>query len=248
MRMKRLEEEVGKPLFQKVGRRNVLTNDGRLLATHAARMLRVQHEALSQIRAPEVTGTVRLGVPDSYVPTVLANVLSGFRETHPQVEVDVLCDNTPGIRRALGKGELDLGICSDLSGQEQGAVLLQDRLIWVTSEPHQTHLLDPVPLALYPEPSLLNKWAVESLKFCARPHRRILSSTNLLALQAAVSSGLAVAAIMRSSNTQGFQELSVENGFPELPSVSVTLNLPKRAGTVAGASLAAHITERLVLR
>lgn len=246
IQMKRLEQVVGKPLFRKVGRRNVLTNDGRLLATHAASMLRIQHEALSQIRAPEVAGTVRIGVPDSYAPTILVDVLSGFQEQFPQVEIEVHCGNTPNIRHALEKGELDLGICSDLPGQEKGDVLLEDRLVWVTSPSHDTHLHKPVPLALYPAPSRLNTWAVEALNSWERPHRRILSSTNLLALQAAASSGLAVAAIMQSSNTAGLRELSASEGFPKLPAVNVTLNLPKRASSAAGSSLAEHIVERLV--
>ena len=73
----------------------------------------------------------------------------------------------------------------------------------------------------------------------------VFSSSNLLSLQAAVAAGFAVAAIMRSSNSQGFRELSREDGFPEMPEVNVTLNLPKGARSDAGARLAAHMAEQL---
>ena len=47
MQMRRLEERIGRPLFEKDGRMNRLTDDGERLLTYARRMMRLNGEAVA---------------------------------------------------------------------------------------------------------------------------------------------------------------------------------------------------------
>src|ERR671916_535781 len=93
MQMKKLEEQVGRPLFAKDGRSVILTPDGEALVGYGRRILKLTQEALQRFRAPEIEGTIRLGTPDDYAGRFLPDILARFAASHPQVEVDVTCQS-----------------------------------------------------------------------------------------------------------------------------------------------------------
>src|SRR5215207_4854795 len=88
MQMKKLEEQVGRPLFAKDGRSVVLTPDGEALVGYGRRIMKLTQEALQRFRAPEIEGTIRLGTPDDYAGSFLPDILARFAAGHPNVEVD----------------------------------------------------------------------------------------------------------------------------------------------------------------
>src|SRR3954467_1409466 len=66
MQMKRLEERLGKPIFEREGRASRLTEDGERLLYYARRILRLNMDCLASFAEAELAGRVRLGVPDDY--------------------------------------------------------------------------------------------------------------------------------------------------------------------------------------
>jgi DNA-binding transcriptional LysR family regulator len=65
MQMKRLEERIGRPIFERDGRTSKLTEEGERLLDYAQRIVRLNAEALSSIGNTNLSGRVRLGVPES---------------------------------------------------------------------------------------------------------------------------------------------------------------------------------------
>ena len=110
MQMKKLEEQVARPLFAKDGRSVILTPDGEALVGYGRRILKLADEAMQRFRAPEIEGTIRLGIPDDYAGHFLPDILARFAASHPNVEVDVFCqssrellahlDSTPSTSRS----------------------------------------------------------------------------------------------------------------------------------------------------
>ena len=80
MQMKRLEETVNQPLFEKQGRRSVLTSHGDNLLLYARRIVKLQNEAMSTLSNPEIQGDVRLGVCDDYVSNLMPPILVSYAE------------------------------------------------------------------------------------------------------------------------------------------------------------------------
>ena len=92
MQVKRLEELIGKPLFKRDSRHSRLTADGLTLLNYARRILKLNEEAVSLLQRPELTGWVRIGLPDDYATRFLPEILAGFSRTHPRVQVEVTCE------------------------------------------------------------------------------------------------------------------------------------------------------------
>lgn len=88
--IRRLEEELGEPLFERASRDGTLTAPGRLLRGYAERLLRLRTEtltALEELRSLE-RGRLTLAA-NEYTCLWLLPVLDGFRRAHPQIGVTV---------------------------------------------------------------------------------------------------------------------------------------------------------------
>ena len=120
MQMKRLEEDLGQPLFVRDGRSMKLTYSGETLLPYARRMLKLHDEALSVIRRPEMFGRVRLGAPYDYAEHVLPIVLSRFAETWPLIQIDVVFDRGKRLEDDLNEDRLDIIIKSDIGMEQRG--------------------------------------------------------------------------------------------------------------------------------
>ena len=135
MQMKRLEEAVGKPLFRRVGRTNQLTAEGDQLLGYAYRIIALNERAMAALTQPELEGRVRIGTPDDYAEQFLPDILSRFSQTHPRVEVEVVCEVSGGLWRRIKADRLDLAIVNKafLKGGVIGTLFRIEPLHWVTS-------------------------------------------------------------------------------------------------------------------
>jgi DNA-binding transcriptional LysR family regulator len=106
MQMKRLEEQLGRPLFSKDGRGTKFTRDGERLIDYARRIVALSDEAVSAFTKPDITGTVRFGTPDDYAEFFLPVILGRFARTHPQVTVDVECVPSSELMGRTARGEM----------------------------------------------------------------------------------------------------------------------------------------------
>jgi DNA-binding transcriptional LysR family regulator len=114
MQVKRLEEVLGQPVLNRSKGGSVeLTPHGQYLLARARQILALNDEVLTTFRAPQIAGTVRLGTPDDYAFAYLPPILKRFAETHPAVQVDVLCSPSGELMRRLKADEIDLTLVSD---------------------------------------------------------------------------------------------------------------------------------------
>src|SRR6266700_3684867 len=93
MQMKRLEERLGKAIFARDGRASRLTEDGERLLDYARRIVKLNAETIAAF-SDELTGRVRLGVPDDYADRYLPEIMARFSRAYPGVELTVICEET----------------------------------------------------------------------------------------------------------------------------------------------------------
>ena len=87
----RLEQHLDTSLFNRTSRRLALTESGKRLATHAARILeegQAAEEAARQDTA-ELSGTIRLGAPMTFGLLRIAPLVAEFAKLHPAVDIDL---------------------------------------------------------------------------------------------------------------------------------------------------------------
>jgi DNA-binding transcriptional LysR family regulator len=245
MQMKRLEERLGRPIFARDGRASKLTEDGERLLDYARRIVKLNIEALAAFSDAELTGRVRLGVPDDYADRYLPEIMARFSRVYPGVELTVTCEPSVELFQRIDANDLDLAIVTDCGSARASESFRRERLLWVTSSRHPTHLEQPLPLALGRTTCGWRRAAVECLDTIGRPYRVLYSSANAGAVAAAVLSGLAVSVFPESGLRTGMRVLSATDGFPELPSCRVGLVRSPHERSPLAEALAEHIISSL---
>lgn len=245
MQMRRLEERIGKALFVRDGRASKLTEDGERLLAYARRLMRLADETLSAFDEAELTGRVRLGTPDDYADRFLPEILARFAHSNPRAEVTVVCAPTPLLVEAVRNDELDVAIITHVRDKGQAEVIRREPLLWVGSQRHGTHEIDPLPLALGRPTCDWRRAAVEGLERAGRRHRLLYVSWNSTAVGAAVLAGLAVSVLPESAFRQGMRVLGEQEGFPRLPSVEIGLVRGRGGRNPVAEALCGHILSSL---
>ncbi|GGE34589.1 LysR family transcriptional regulator [Agaricicola taiwanensis] len=245
MQMKRLEERLGKPIFMRDGRQSRLTEDGERLLDYARRIVKLSSEALTALSDVDLTGHVRLGLPDDYADRYLPEILARFSRSNPRVEVTVVCEPTPDLVDSLNDGGLDLAIITHTDRRGPATIVRQEQLLWVTASNAMVHEEDPLPLALGRPTCAWRRAAFERLEAVGRSHRVLYASWNSTAVGAAVLAGLAVSVLPESAIRPGMRVLGPSDGFPALPSIKIALlKNPHETSTLIEA-LADHIVASL---
>lgn len=245
MQMKRLEERLACPIFARDGRASKLTDDGERLLDYARRIVKLNVEALAAFSDAELTGRVRLGVPDDYADRYLPEIMARFSRAYPGAELTVTCEPTIDLFQRIEANELDLAIVTDCESTRASESFRRERLLWVTSSRHPTHLEEPLPLALGRPTCGWRRAAIECLQSIGRPYRVLYSSANAGAVAAAVLSGLAVSVFPESGLRTGMRVLNPADGFPELPSCRVGLVRSPHERSPLAEALAEHIISSL---
>ncbi|MDQ0512682.1 LysR substrate-binding domain-containing protein [Ancylobacter amanitiformis] len=246
MQMKRLEERVGKPIFARDGRASRLTDEGERLLDYARRIVKLNMEAMASLASAELSGRVRLGVPDDYADRYLPEIMARFSATHPNVELTVVCDPSTDLIDRIDTGDLDLAIVTDCETMHrEPEIIRREQLLWVGSMRHSLHLEDVVPLALGRQSCNWRQEAIAMLQALGRPFRILYTSSNSTAVSAAVLAGLAISVLPESGLRPGMRVLGSSEGFPTLPPCRIGLLRNRHEASLLADALATHIVQGL---
>lgn len=110
--IKQLEQEVGAPLFDRLGRSIRLTEPGRILVEHAQRALREIETGLTAVTELEglIHGHLRVGVFQSFGNSPLPAVLAAFHQAHPGIRISVRQMSLADMEIGLVDGALDFAV------------------------------------------------------------------------------------------------------------------------------------------
>lgn len=106
----RLEEELGRPVFERQSRSIALTDTGVLLQRRAKEILLILDDTMSEIADDGHSGRIRIGAIPTIAPFFLPDLLRRFATDFPQASLVVQEETTDVLLRACSDGELDLAI------------------------------------------------------------------------------------------------------------------------------------------
>ncbi|WP_046866459.1 LysR substrate-binding domain-containing protein [Microvirga massiliensis] len=245
MQMKRLEERIGRPIFERDGRHSRLTDDGERLLDYARRIVRLNAECLASFDDKELVGRVRLGLPDDYADRYLPEILARFSRSNPRAEVTVMCEPTPNLIDRVQNADLDLAIITHVDHRWPSEIVRVEQLLWVTSSRHAIHEEASVPLAMGRPTCNWRQSATDALQSAGRPFRILYVSWNSTAVGAAVLAGLAVSVLPESAVRSGMRILGPSDGFPALPSCKIGLIRNQHEPNSLADALGVHIKQSL---
>jgi DNA-binding transcriptional LysR family regulator len=225
--IRRLEDSVGRPLLLRKGKRVSLTEEGERLLGYARRILALADEARDVVARSAPESIVRLGIPEDFAAYRLAQVLSKFARSRPDLRLDVRCDLSVRLRRDLARGEFDVALIKRDAGDESETGALAtwpERLRWVTSKRFPVDIdRDPLPLAVFEQGCLYRRRAIHLLEAAGRTWRVAYTSPNLAGIQAAVSVGLGVSILRDVAVLADHRVLGPREGFPKLTNTEMAL-------------------------
>ncbi|MER9233906.1 LysR substrate-binding domain-containing protein [Mesorhizobium sp. M0622] len=245
MQMRRLEERIGKPLFEKDGRTNRLTEEGDRLLSYARRLLYLNKETLAAFDDRRLEGTIRIGTPDDYADRFLPEIMARFARSNPHVELTVICEPTPGLVEHIKRGNLDLALVTHNDARGQSEVVRREPLLWVTSANHATHEQTILPMAFGRPNCIWRRAAADVLDQQNRDYRILFTSFSATVIAAAVLSGLAISVLPECALRPGMRVLGEADGFGALPDCRIGIMRGQTSQPEIVDALARHISESL---
>ena len=141
--IQQLEQELSVKLFERIGRRMVITQAGRDILPFADTiLLAAQQLADYGKEINQITGTLKISMPETLITYKMQPVLSEFRRQAPGVRLSVQALDCYSVRRQIISGADDLGIHYDIGGYSDSFIVEE---------------LSSFPLVLIASPSLDEK-------------------------------------------------------------------------------------------
>ncbi|CAN5173577.1 LysR substrate-binding domain-containing protein [soil metagenome] len=236
--LRRLEDQVGEPLFRKSGRGLVPTAAGEVLLSYARRILDLNDEAVFALRGHAVAGEVRLGLPADFAEVWLPEALGRFGRAHPTVRITATVDRNRLLLERLDQGELDLALTLNQGGRSDSRLIAALPAVWIgVANRPSPQADDPVSLVVADAPCFFRQRAIEALDRAGRSWTIAVVSPSLGGIWAAVEAGLGVTLRTTAGLPPSLVPLS-DLPAPSQPHMTLTLNDGGRTLSPAATRLA----------
>ncbi len=244
----RLEQALGRPVLLRDTHRVALTPDGQALVGFARGVVEA-HDRLHEFFSPSgLRGRIRLGASEDYTLSALAQVLARFAARHPSVDLQL----TVGLSRVLYQGydvgELDVIFGKRRAGDPRGELAWREELVWVGRPGVAPDPASPLPLVLYPPPSITRALAIDALEATGRSWRIACTTGSLTGLRAAAEAGLGVAPHSAKLLPAGLAPVPSTAGLPSLGAVEFVVIGPGPHHVVATALMEAILASAAELQ
>jgi DNA-binding transcriptional LysR family regulator len=221
--IRRLEELSGKPLFNRLGNRMVLSAEGHSLIDPGRHLVAANDHLWASLRTPAFQGEVRFGAPYDILGTYAPPVLRHFASSFPAIRVTLVCQDSVVLLAGLTSGDLDLALTTERGCGKGGETLREDRLVWVGARGGSAHTRDPLPVSLGAEACLFRPIAIAALRKARREWVAVCEVSNMEPVRATIEADLAVTPLLSSSVPDSLQVLAEDPHLPNLPAFNVNL-------------------------
>jgi DNA-binding transcriptional LysR family regulator len=204
----------------------------------ARNILAANERAERYFAGSQSRGRLRFGASEDFVASRLPEVLQEFVRAHPLVDLELTVGLSGELNQKLDRGELDLVCGKRHPGEENGGLIWRDGLVWVSSDQRPFDPSLPMPLILYPPPSITREIALAALERDGRAWRIVCTSGSLSGLRAAALAGLGVTVVAAGLIPPGLAEIPGGHGLPALGTVEFVLHGAGRVMHAPAAKLA----------
>ena len=246
LQMKRLQDDLGVPLFRKRGRGLALTEAGEVALAYARRILAVNDEFLETMQGAKLAGYIRVGCPQDFAST-LPSVLSRFSLLYPHMQVELRVEGNAALADSVDTLQIDLAIVIGHENRQTAQTVGHLNVVWIASSGFVPPRDQPLPIAVLGPQCAFRKCAIQRLEEARTPYRIAASSPSLEGLWAALRGGLGVTARTALNLPQDLVSAKSLYDLPPLGSMPVTLQRNAQSNGVAADRMASLLTEALRL-
>ncbi len=227
--IRRLEQQVGRMLMLRDTHSVSLTADGEAMAGFARNILAASEQAAAFFSGDRPSGRLRIGIADDLALTRLPQILRDFRRDNPLVDFDLTVDQSGALHQRLEGDKLDVFVGKRPSGEQRGQLVKRERLVWVGTPSTWLDHARPLPLVVYPSPSISRTEIRAALNRARLPFRTACVCRGVNGLIAAVAAGVGISAMAASLVPAQLATLAPGHRLPELGTIDlVLLTNPRR--------------------
>ena len=188
----RLEHLAGRRLIERDTHSMALSVDGEVLLEQAKLVLEAHARLTRSLTRTPLRGQLRIGASEDFVLSALPDVLAAFARRHPEVDLTVRAGLSIDLYEAYDAGKLDLLFVKRRNGDRRGALAWREPIAWLGKQDLRLDPHAPLPLLLYPPPSVTRAQALETLERTGRSWRIAFTSDSLAGLSAAARAGIGI--------------------------------------------------------
>ena len=112
--IKQLEEEIGSPLFDRIGRNVYLNHYGEELIPYARQLVSIATHMENFLKPEEsMYGTIKIGMAQSLIELLLEDAFLRYHRRFPLVRLELTVDATSTLKSLLQHGQLDMACLID---------------------------------------------------------------------------------------------------------------------------------------
>ena len=233
--LQKLEAATGRRLIDRDTHRVRITPPGEVVLEHARRVLDANDEFARALSATPLRGRLRFGASEDFVLSALPDVLAAFVRRHPDVDMELTAGLSQDLYRAFDAGDLDIIFVKRRAGDGRGVSAWREPVAWIGRPDYWLDPEGPLPLLVYPAPSVTRALAFETLDSARRPWRIAFTSGSLSALSAAARAGIGLMPHSVRLAPPGLVMAQPGPSLPHLPEVEFVIIGPGRGNPVAEA-------------
>jgi DNA-binding transcriptional LysR family regulator len=222
LKIKRLEDGLGRRLLERTPRMVRLSAEGSAFLGAARHLVAAHHQAVGAFAVEHRRLTV--GISHHIVGSDLAALLKRMNASDPGLVIGLHIDGSRDVLQAFDAGELDAAIALRHDAKRRdGEVLFKEQFGWMASPDFHRQAGEPLRLATQADPCGVRAMAVDTLDAAGIAWTEVFVGGGVATIGAAISAGLAVAALARRVAPPDTIDLGPRLGLPPLPSRDVIL-------------------------
>lgn len=218
-----LEEELGTPLFERVGRNVKLTPVGKIFLEHSLTALKAIDFATKQVEEyldPQ-KGVIKVGFPTSLASYVLPTVISAFKRQYPDVAFQLRQGSYKYLIEAVKNRELNLALLGPIPPKDElidVRVLFSENMYALLPTSHPLAKNESINLidlrhenfVLFPEGYVLQKVVVDACRSVGFLPSITSEGEDMDALKGLVAAGIGITLLPESSLYDSTPRLTVK--------------------------------------
>jgi DNA-binding transcriptional LysR family regulator len=223
LKIKRLEDGLGRRLLERTPRLVRLSADGNAFLGPARNLVAAHQGAVGSFGAERRRLVV--GISHHIVGAELPLLLRRMSNAEPSVVLEMRISTSREVLDELEHGVIDAAIVlSHDNRRRDGETILEETFGWMAAPDFEHHPGEPLRLATQAEPCSVRSMAIDALSAAGIAWTEVFVGGGIATTGAAVSAGLAVAALGRRVAPPGTIDVGARLGLPSLPSRDVVLH------------------------
>jgi DNA-binding transcriptional LysR family regulator len=215
MQLKRLEELLGLPLFDRSGRTIALTTTGEHLLRDARRILALNDEIWNRMTDPVHEGEIRLGVPHDIVYPAIPQILQKFHAEFPRVRVNLVSSFTANLLQMHERGECEIVLTTEQDLRPGGETLLSLPLVWIGAPGGAAWRSRPLRLG-FEQRCGFRPGVLAALDRAGIEWEMAVDSDSSRSVEAIVSADIAVHAVLKGTESPQVEVIRHGGALPDL--------------------------------